>query len=213
MREVIKAFQDKFFATYVPKGAGGQVQRVAKRFGLFAAAGELARYYGVLPWSEDAAIIAAGTCFEAWLGERGNLGAGEDVAALAQVRDFIIQNGSSRFEPILPEMPEGDPSPELSRLTYKRAGWRRQGAGGDEYLIPPEIWKNQVCKGIDSKIASKVLEARGLLLGGDKDHRAASVRIPGVKEKVRVYIVSSAIVDDGGERDGSANGGGTHVTC
>ena len=38
------------FAEQHAAGADGQVQRVARTFGLLAAAGELAIAYGVLPW-------------------------------------------------------------------------------------------------------------------------------------------------------------------
>ena len=47
------------FANAVASDAGGQVQRVASRFGLIAAAGELAIEFRVLPWQTGAAISAA----------------------------------------------------------------------------------------------------------------------------------------------------------
>ena len=45
-RRLIDAFAEQHAA-----GADGQVQRVARTFGLLAAAGELAIAYGVLPWT------------------------------------------------------------------------------------------------------------------------------------------------------------------
>ena len=44
------------------------MQRAAKRFGLIAAAGELAIALEILPWEEGTALKAATACFEAWIG-------------------------------------------------------------------------------------------------------------------------------------------------
>lgn len=60
LRRTIGAVVAAFLAARVPDGADGQVQRVAKRFALTAAAGELARAFGVLPWQEGEATRAAG---------------------------------------------------------------------------------------------------------------------------------------------------------
>jgi uncharacterized protein (DUF927 family) len=60
--------QRDFLATYVPAGADGQVQRVAQRFALIAAGGELAVAADVLPWLKGEATAAAARCFDAWLG-------------------------------------------------------------------------------------------------------------------------------------------------
>src|SRR5689334_18189728 len=61
----------------VPPGADGQVARVARRFGLVAAAGELATALGVLPWPEGEAERAAARCFADWLAARGGVGPAE----------------------------------------------------------------------------------------------------------------------------------------
>jgi uncharacterized protein (DUF927 family) len=52
---------------HCPPGADGQVERVADRMGLLAAAGELATALGILPWPDGEAGRAAGRCFGAWL--------------------------------------------------------------------------------------------------------------------------------------------------
>jgi hypothetical protein len=69
---------------HLPKGADGQVSRVARRFGLVAAAGELATGLGVLPWPEGEAERAAARCFGDWLRARG--GAGPASCARASPR-------------------------------------------------------------------------------------------------------------------------------
>jgi uncharacterized protein (DUF927 family) len=107
----INAFRQRF----APKGADGQVLRACDRFGLVAAAGELAREYGIAPWKEGEALEAAGRSFEDWFDGRGGVEAGEVQAAISQVRLFIEQHGDSRFEPLN----------STDRHASNRAGWRR----------------------------------------------------------------------------------------
>ncbi len=200
LRDTLAALRARFLAEHVPAGAAGQVRSVAGRFALIGAAGELARDYGVLPWPEGEAMRAAGACFKAWLAERGGAGAGEDAAALAQVRAFLEAHGESRFTLL---GAGNDAAPDVPR-TINRAGWRRRGtADGWEYLILPETWKAEVCKGLDAKRTAELLAGRGLLAGGTERHRAAIVRISG-EGTPRVYRVSGAIL--GGDSTGADNG-------
>ena len=76
-----------------------QVKRAAARFGLVAAAGELAAVMGILPWPGNESIKAAEACFKDWLEQRGGSGAAELEAGIAQVRLFFEQHGESRFTP------------------------------------------------------------------------------------------------------------------
>jgi putative DNA primase/helicase len=177
---------------------------VAGRFALIGTAGELARDYGVLPWPEGEALRAAGACFAAWLAERGGTGSGENTAALAQVRAFLENHGESRFTPLTPPVSGAEPTPPDITRTINRAGFRRRTGSGDaerwEYLILPETWRGEVCKGLDAKRTADMLAVRGLLLGGTERHRAVTVRIKG-EGSLRVYIVSGAILgDDNGAR-------------
>ena len=213
LRDTLAALRDRFLTDYVPAGAAGQVRSVAARFALIGAAGELARDYSVLPWSEREAMRAAGACFKAWLAERGGAGAGEDAAALAQVRAFLEAHGESRFTPLFPPPPDAQAgteptAPDFAR-TVNRAGWRRRvpGAAGKgerwEYLILPGTWKAEVCKGLDAKRTAELLVARGLLTPGTDNRRAAPVRIPN-EGTPRVYRVSSTILGD--DAAGAGNG-------
>ena len=58
-----------------------------------------------------------------------------------------------------------------------------------EYLVLPEAWKTEMCKGLDAKRTAAVLFRANLLTGGTERHRAASERIPG-EGRMRVYRVS-----------------------
>ena len=50
---MVKAITDQI----CPKGADGQVRRVARRFALVATAGEMAISFGVVPWPKDTAAM------------------------------------------------------------------------------------------------------------------------------------------------------------
>ena len=97
-------------------------------------------------------------------------------------------------------------APDVSR-TINRAGWRRRVSGEDderwEYLVLPETWKGEVCRGLDAKRVADLLAGRGVLLGATSRDRSTSVTIPG-EGKRRVYRVSGAIL--GGDAKGGADG-------
>ena len=208
LRETLEVIRAAFIAEHVPAGAAGQIRSVAGRFALIGAAGELARDYGVLQWPEGEALRAAGACFASWLAERGGTGSGEDAAALAQVRAFLEAHGESRFTILMTHKPGGDPTaPDVAR-TINRAGFRRRTGDGDaerwEYLILPEAWKSEVCKGLDARRTAELLASRGLLLGGTERHRAVVQRIPSEGSR-RVYAVSGAILGDE-SKEGATDG-------
>jgi len=87
-----------FVQEVCPAQADGQVRRVAARFGLVAGAGELAGAFGILLWPDDEAKKAAAICFQAWLKQRGGIGAQEFAAGLAQVRHFFQTHEISHFQ-------------------------------------------------------------------------------------------------------------------
>lgn len=204
----IKGEQAGFAKAHVPEDAAGQVRSVADRFALIGAAGELAIAWGVLPWQAGEAIGAAGACFRTWLGDRGGAGATEDQQAIAAVQGFLEAHGESRFTPIIPPtetMDSRTPGPEQAR-THNRAGWRRRPKGasdGWEYLILPQAWTTEVCKGLDPKRVVAVLTAAGLLLGATPRAAAPLTYVPG-EGTIRVYRVSGAIFglrDEPGQDD------------
>jgi uncharacterized protein (DUF927 family) len=196
---LLVAWRDAFTAEHLPPGADGQVSSVCKRFGVVAAAGELARAYDVVPWPEGEASRAAAACFAAWLLDRGGMGAGEDIEAVRLVRSFIGAHGSSRFETL---GRNDDSSPDGTRI-INRAGWRRRDiTGAWEYLITTDAWRGEVCKGADHGRVAKVLLCRGLLKGdreGETQRHTSKQRIPD-HDPMRVYLVTGNIM---AEADGA----------
>lgn len=183
-----------FVATHVPNGASGQVRRAADRFALVAAAGEMAIGFGILPWHSGEAERAAAACFRAWLKNRpGGAGSAEDAAAIAAVRRFLEAHGEARFTPLVRATNGEDTEPE--QTTINRAGWRQRDAAGLwNYWILPEVWRTEVCTGLDPQHVARVLARTEHLELGDGRNTAIKKRVPGLGP-ARVYAVRATIFD------------------
>jgi uncharacterized protein (DUF927 family) len=170
------------FVSNVPEGADAQVRRAAMRFGLVAAAGELAIKLGVVPWPKGSSIEAAKKCFEAWIEARGGIEAHEVRQAIEQVATYITMHGASRFEPI-----HGD----QDRVVHNRAGWWRGDGDQRQWVIPPETWRAEVCAGLSPSFVADTLAKLGMLLKDASGKLSRSETIQGKSR--RVYVVTSDI--------------------
>ncbi|WP_343056217.1 DUF927 domain-containing protein [Ancylobacter tetraedralis] len=183
---------DRFVRDHCPEGADGQISRVAARFGLIAAAGEIARDAGILPWPEGEAMRAAGVCFNGWLAQRGGIEPAEERDAIARVRHFIELHGASRFELMGAGL---EPHPDM-RVTH-RAGFRAgDAAKGYEYIVLPEVWKADICTGMDVTFVTKTLAQRGFLRVGSDGKAQTKRRLPGFEGPVRCYVIRSSIMGE-----------------
>lgn len=199
LRRFIGAVMGDFLAAHVPDKADGQVRRVAKRFALTAAAGELARAFGVLPWPEGEATRAAGACFAVWLSRRGSHGSAEAEEAEQRFRHFLAQHGASRFETI-------GAGERAGERVQNRVGWRTREEGAAwRYYIAPECWRRDIFAGMDGGAAAAVLAERGLIQRGEGRHLTQKVSITG-EGRPRVYVVAPGLFDAG---DDAERGGGT----
>ena len=182
----LKKGVDEFVSAYLPADANGQVARAARRFGLIAMAGEMAARLGILPWPPREAEKAAGALFARWLEGRGGAGAGEDREAIAKVRAFLEAHGSSRFEAI-----DRDYDAAEQRI-INRAGFWRSADGLREHLILPEVWRNEVCAGMDARRVARALADKGIIRKDAQGKFTIPTRLPGLNQ-VRCYIVEASI--------------------
>jgi uncharacterized protein (DUF927 family) len=182
----MKAFSQQ----YVPHGADGQIERVAQRFALIAVGGELAQRQGILPWRPGEAIGAAGKCFNDWLHARGGHGSAEARDGIEQIRSFLLANGMARFIPAWES--------EHNRGIQPRdvAGFRQKVSGGWDYFVTTTAWKEEVCRGLDSKRLAATLADRGSLEASDETRRAKAVTVPGYGKRRLYHILSSFLEDD-----------------
>lgn len=163
----------------------GQIGRAAARFGLIAAAGELATAWGLTGWTPGTARDAALEIFGTWLQGRGGSLAAKASDAIERVRAFLVQHGGSRFETIS----EGS-GQDWSRV-INRAGWRQ----GDIFLISTDVWR-EIHAGADSTQAARYVLDAGYLTPGEG--RNLAQRAPSaIRGRPRVYAVSAQIMGAG----------------
>jgi uncharacterized protein (DUF927 family) len=195
--ETVAGFRRDFLALHVPKGADGQVARVADRFAFIAAGGELARVLGIVDWPEGEAIRAAVRCFADWRRARGGDGPAELEDGIAQVRAFIERNGEGRFR-LLGKDEADQAATAVGAERVILAGYRRPAKSGDgtEFFILPTIWNSEVTAGFDARALAAEMVRRGFLWP-DKDGKPQSRHsLPGRPKGSRAYLVLPALLVD-----------------
>ena len=143
-RRRARSIVNDFVAAEVPPGADGQIDRAAQRFGIIAAAGELATEFGLTGWREGEARDAA-----AWALGAMDRRARRDRTGRspASHRDKCGISSRRTAKRAFDNLDDPDAAPVANR-----AGWRK-GAGEDRrWLILPEVWKRDVCAGLDATI-------------------------------------------------------------
>lgn len=192
---IVRRTVEQFITQNLPASASGQAQRAALRFGLAAAAGELATAFGVTGWPDGTATTAARVCLHAWLAERGGAGNFEGDAILARLRQIIERFGESRFtrwESAAAKIDEHGP------CTIDRLGFRttmEHGLGDalhttNIYYVLPEAWKAEIFKSMNISAVNKELIRRGVLELGPDGKASCSARLPGMGIQ-RCYVVKT----------------------
>jgi putative DNA primase/helicase len=212
----VRATMENWLSRHLERGASGQVSRVASRFALIAAAGELASAWGVLPWPAGTASEAAVACFRAWLEHRGGTGPAEIREGLAQVRAFLEAHGSSRFEAAW-EIDQADPTTRV----INRAGFRRRDVvtedertgvrtyGPWEYFVLPEAWRREVCRGFDHKAIARTLAQQGGMQLGEGKNLPKTVRVPGHDKMRLMHVLPCALHENRSGQSGQSGHQGT----
>jgi putative DNA primase/helicase len=147
----------------------------------------LATALEIVPWRAGEARDAAALALSQWIGGRGGTEPAEVRQAIEQVRLFIEQHGESRFD----TLDDAD-----ARPVNNRAGWRK-GSGPDrEWMIPPEVWKSEICNGLNSTMVARTLAERGMLLRTGDGFQPVR-KIDGANK--RVYVVTADIFAGGSD--------------
>lgn len=120
-----------------------------------------------------------------------------------RVRLFLERHGMARFEPTWANEQEAAAAaqhlrePREVRVT-NRAGFRRLNEDRTwTYYVLPEVWRAEVCKGLDAARVPRTLAELGHLKRGDGKNLASKMRIPGVGSP-RVYKVLPSILETDG---------------
>lgn len=151
----------------------GEVPRAIRRFGVVAAAGEIATRLKLTGWKKGEPIDAAEACFKAWMEHRRSFD--PDTKIVGKVRKFIIEN-DHKFET------EGGATIE-DKVGYKKKS---------SFLILPEAFDGSVCAGTKPEEVAQALGRTGLLSSG-KNRLKMQARINGTQ--TYFYSVSNRILD------------------
>ncbi|WP_338509680.1 DUF927 domain-containing protein [Pseudomonas poae] len=192
---ILRRTLEGFITQSLPASASGQAHRAAARFGLAAAAGELATAMGITGWPDGTATTAARVCLNAWMNERGGAGNFEGDAILARLRQVIERFGESRFtrwESAAAKIDEHGPR------TIDRLGFRKtleHGLGDalhttNTYYVLPEAWRSEIFRGMNINAVNKELLQRGVLEPSSDGKASSLVRLPGLGQQ-RCYIVKT----------------------
>jgi uncharacterized protein (DUF927 family) len=190
--EILKkwhGFKAKFVSEVLPakenENVPGEVFRVAEQFALVAFGGELATDANVTKWQPFEAYDAVKKVFLQWMNGREGTGQIDAEKAVRQVSAFIEKNGASLFQDVLIS----------DQRIPNRAGFvkKNERTGETEYLVLPQAFRNEICKGLDYKFVSRVLYERGFL-NSDKPASKA-VHLSSALGKMRVYVVRDMLIE------------------
>ena len=184
IKELWLQFKGQFANEYLPKNPASEVQRVCAKFALIAYAGEMAR--NISGWKEGEAIEAGGKMFQTWLGNRSGSGQTDADNAIRHVRLFLELHGASRFQSIK----------ATDEKVNNRAGFKRTNNYDEtEFLIMPEVFRKEVCKGFDAKFVAAELARRGYLLKASGGNNTQNIRAENIQQ--RFYVLTSEIFEAG----------------
>lgn len=144
----------------LPEHTAEEVRRIAKTFGLFAAAGKFAVDAGILPHTENQVDEAITACFHDYIQQRGGVEKRSGTSAIVLLRDFLHQN-QHRFADLK------DGTAEVGNIR-ELAGYRRKGTGkaldqGDWFFFLPRVWQDDVEAQAPRANLTEKLLAKGLL--------------------------------------------------
>lgn len=178
-----KQFVDKV----ISQEATGQITRVARRFALVAAAGELATQFGLTGWQRGESFQAVHKCFQSWQETFGTEGNREDRAIMAQVRAFFETYGTSRFDNVR--------EPNNERIINRAGFYKTDDDGFRVYMVLPEVFKNELCKGFEPRMVTRILLNAGWITPAPDGKASHKPRIRGVGTP-RLYVFTDKIWGD-----------------
>lgn len=176
---VISNITRQFVDKIIGQEATGQITRVARRFALVATAGELATQFGLTGWQKGESFQAAHKCFQSWQESFGTEGNREDRAILSQIRAFFEIYGTSRFDNVR--------EPNNERITNRAGFYKTDDNGCRVYMVLPEVFKNELCKGFESRMVTRLLLNAGWIIPAPDGKASHKPRIKGVGTP-RLYV-------------------------
>ncbi|MDY7303244.1 helicase, partial [Acinetobacter baumannii] len=165
-----KQLLEQYHLELIAEHKQGHIVRVANAFALIAVAGELATQAGITAWQTGTAFNAVKAVFNDWVNSFEYVGDYQTKEYILHVKAFFEANESSRFEAITPD-------PDHIEKIINRVGYWKIENGEKLFLVLPEQFKNEVCKGHDNRKVAKALLIEKLL-EHDTGKTTKTVRLP-----------------------------------
>lgn len=182
-----------FVRKFCPPKASGQVQRACRRFGLIAAAGELAIAFDILPWLKETAQKAAKIGFDLWLKERGGSEEQESLLALNRLKAFFEKYAESKFVKL-------DCSDGYGQVYGDPFGYKWKDKNEDWlYLVKSYVFQEEICRGSGKNSLLLTLENMGWLARTITGRVMETKTVPGKGNVRGVVLVPSRW--EGGQED------------
>jgi hypothetical protein len=98
---------------------------------------------------------------------------------MAQIRAFFENSGTSRFDNFR--------EPNNERITNRAGFYKTDDAGFRVYMVLPEVFKNELCKGFEPRMVTRILLSAGWIIPAPDGNASYKPRIRGVGTP-RLYV-------------------------
>lgn len=168
----------------LPDEASSQVRRVASRFALLDAVGDLAT--NITGWGPEECSVAVHAAFDDWVNDFG-LENREKYQVISRARDFIQRHALTRFQPYTFGKSNGDMDRQYAGRINHLAGYLvsgRRDDGKPEYHIIPSVFDEEILCGISRSYGCKVLEEAGMFTRQEPDRLTSkTILINGTQQR------------------------------
>ncbi|HCL5348480.1 TPA: DUF927 domain-containing protein [Salmonella enterica subsp. salamae serovar [1],40:z35:e,n,x,z15] len=168
----------------LPDEASSQVRRVASRFALLDAVGNLAT--NITGWGPEECSVAVHAAFDDWVNDFG-LENREKYQVISRARDFIQRHALTRFQPYTFGKSNGDMDRQYAGRINHLAGYLvsgRRDDGKPEYHIIPSVFDEEILCGISRSYGCKVLEEAGMFTRQEPDRLTSkTILINGTQQR------------------------------
>lgn len=175
----IREKMSDFIQKNLPEEAGGQVQRVLRKFALIAAAGEIAIEIGIFPYEKGSVTKAAQQWFRIWLADRHGVADAEMLKAINRLREHL-ENSLGLYWPIQKARcyPQDYPPREIPGFSETDA----EGNISKVYVL----WKKleEICGPINKTALVKELAKRGWVVLTKKRNVLETISLKDIPKRV-----------------------------
>jgi putative DNA primase/helicase len=171
---------------YSPKNADAQVARVARKFAIIAAVGELANARKILNLELGEYTQASLTLFNRWLDARGNTNCSHELTAMIdRIKKLTQEEQNARFL----DSKGGDGEKTISKGL---AGYKESKDGEIiEFWIHTTVFKREILENRNEKIFLRELAEAGYILKDSNGQNTQAQKAFNVK-KARYFVIPAS---------------------